>query len=235
MTAIARYDGVADYYASGWGEDLTDPVTVALFDVLGDVAGQRVLDVACGHGRISRGLAHKGATVVGVDLSAAMLANAEEMESNEPLGIRYLQSDAADPELLPGELYDAAVCSMGLSDIDNLDGTLTNIRRLVRPGGVFAFAILHPCFPGIEGVSGAWPSDGTYYDERYWQTDATLSVLRQQVGANHRTLSTYLNTLHHHGLTLTQTTEPQPRIDPDSPRAPMTHYPVFFVASFTNN
>jgi len=235
MTAIARYDGVADYYASGWGEDLTDPVTVALFDVLGDVAGQRVLDVACGHGRISRGLAHKGATVVGVDLSAAMLAKAGEMESNEPLGIRYLQSDAADPELLPGELYDAAVCSMGLSDIDNLDGTLTNIRRLVRPGGVFAFAILHPCFPGIEGVSGAWPSDGTYYDERYWQTDATLSVLRQQVGANHRTLSTYLNTLHHHNFTLTQTTEPQPRIAPDSPRAPMTHYPVFFVASFTNN
>jgi 2-polyprenyl-3-methyl-5-hydroxy-6-metoxy-1,4-benzoquinol methylase len=235
MTAIARYDGVADYYASGWGEDLTDPVTVALFDVLGDVAGQRVLDVACGHGRISRGLARKGATVVGVDLSTAMLAKAEEMESNEPLGIRYLQSDAADPELLPGETYDAAVCSMGLSDIDNLDGTLTNIRRLVRPGGVFAFAILHPCFPGIEGVSGAWPSDGTYYDERYWQADATLSVLRQQVGANHRTLSTYLNTLHHHGFTLTQTTEPQPRIAPDNPRAPMAHYPVFFVASFTNN
>ncbi len=234
MTAIARYDGVADYYASGWGEDLTDPVTVALFDVLGEIAGQRVLDIACGHGRISRGLAHKGASVVGVDVSAAMLAKAEEMESNEPLGIRYLQSDAADPELLQGDEYDAAVCSMGLSDIDNLDGTLTNIRRLLRPGGIFAFAMLHPCFPGIEGVSGAWPSDGTYYDERYWQADGTLSTLRQQVGANHRTLSTYLNTLHHHGFTLTQTAEPQPRIEATSPRGPMARYPVFFVAAYLN-
>lgn len=232
MTTIARYDGVADYYASGWGEDLTDPVTVSLFDLVGDVAGQRVLDVACGHGRISRGLARKGASVVGVDVSAAMLAKAEEFEHQEPLGIRYLRSDAADPELLPGNEYDAAVCSMGLSDIDNLDGTLANLRRLLRPGGTFAFCILHPCFPGIEGVSGAWPSDGSYYDERYWQADGALSTLRQQVGANHRTLSTYLNTLHHHGFTLTRTAEPQPRIDPDSPRSPMARFPVFLVATF---
>lgn len=231
MTAIARYDDVAEYYASGWTDDLTDPVSVSLFELLGDVAGQRVLDVACGHGRISRGLARKGASVVGVDVSAAMLSKAEELERNEPQGIRYLHADAADPGLLQGDEYDAAVCSMGLSDIDDLDGALTNIRRLLRPGGVFAFTMLHPCFPGIEGVSAAWPSDGTYYDERYWQADASLSTLRQQVGANHRTLSTYLNTLHHHGFTLTRTAEPQPRIEPSSPREAMTRFPVFLVAA----
>jgi ubiquinone/menaquinone biosynthesis C-methylase UbiE len=231
MTPIARYDDVADYYASGWTDDLTDPVTVSLFDVLGDVAGQRVLDGACGHGRISRGLARNGASVVGVDLSAAMLSKAEEFERHEPHGIRYIHADAAAPGLLHGDEYDAAVCSMGLSDIDDLDGALTNIRRLLRPGGVFAFAMLHPCFPGIEGVSAAWPSDGTYYDERFWQADASLSTLRQQVGANHRTLSTYLNTLHHHGFTLTRTAEPQPRIEPSSPRAAMTRFPVFLVAA----
>jgi ubiquinone/menaquinone biosynthesis C-methylase UbiE len=232
MTAIARYDGVADYYASGWTDDLSDPVTTSLFDLLGDIAKQQVLDVACGHGRISRGLARKGASVTGVDVSAAMLGKAEESERKEPLGIRYLQADAASPGLLDGEQYDAAVCSMGLADIDDLDGALTNLGRLVRPGGVFAFAMLHPCFPGIEGVSAAWPSDGTYYDERYWQADASLSTLRQQVGANHRTLSTYLNTLHRHGFTLTQTAEPEPAIEPESPRKPMAKYPVFLVASF---
>ena len=235
MTAIARYDGVADYYASGFTDDLTDPVSVSLFELLGDVAGQRVLDVACGHGRISRGLARKGASVVGVDVSAAMLGKAEELERNEPQGIRYLHAAAAGPGLLQGDEYDAAVCSMGLSDIDDLDGALTNLRRLLRPGGVFAFTMLHPCFPGIEGVSAAWPSDGTYYDERYWQADATLSTLRQQVGANHRTLSTYLNILHDHGFTLTRTAEPQPRIAPDSPRQAMTKYPVFLVAAFENS
>ncbi|WP_433164365.1 class I SAM-dependent methyltransferase [Kribbella sp. CA-247076] len=231
----ARYDGVADYYATGWTDDLDDPVTAALFDVLGGVDGQRVLDVACGHGRISRGLARRGASVVGVDLSPAMLGKACELEDREPLGIRYLHADAADPDLLRGETYDAAVCSMGLSDIDDLDGTVANVHRLLRPGGTFAFCILHPCFPGVEGVSGAWPSDSTYYDERYWQADGALSTLRQQVGANHRTLSTYLNTLHHHGLTLTRTAEPRPVIDPSSPKAPAARYPFFLVISCRAN
>jgi SAM-dependent methyltransferase len=252
MDGIARYDEVADYYAAGWTDDLSDPVTVALFEVLGNVAGQRVLDVACGHGRISRGLARQGASVVGVDISAAMLAKAEELEQHEPLGIRYLQADAAAPGLLHGDHsgrtvggvtlrglddgrqdeYDAVVCSMGLSDIDDLDGALGNIHRLLRPGGVFAFSILHPCFPGVEGVSAAWPSDGTYYDERYWRADAALSALRQQVGANHRTLSTYVNTLRRHGFTLIRTAEPQPRVDdPASPRREMARFPTFLVAS----
>jgi 2-polyprenyl-3-methyl-5-hydroxy-6-metoxy-1,4-benzoquinol methylase len=235
MTTIARYDGVADYYASGWGEDLSDPVSVSLFELLADITGQQVLDVACGHGRISRGLARQGASVTAVDVSAAMLGKAEEFERNDPLGIRYVQADAASPGLLEGDRYDAAACSMGLADIDDLDGTLSNLRRLLRPGGTFAFTMLHPCFPGIEGVSAAWPSDGTYYDERYWQADASLSTLRRQVGANHRTLSTYLNTLHHHGFTLTRTAEPQPRIDPDSPRHPMTKYPVFLVATASSS
>lgn len=232
MNTIARYDDVADYYVAGWGDDLSDPVSTSLFELVGDIEGQRVLDVACGHGRISRGLARMGASVVGVDVSGALLRKAEELEVEEPLGIRYVRADVTAPDLVRGEEYDVAVCSMALSDIDDLDGALGNIHRLLRPGGRFAFTMLHPCFPGIEGVSAAWPSDGTYYDERYWRADAALSALRQQVGANHRTLSTYLNTLHQHGFTLTRTAEPQPRIEPSSPRIEMTRFPVFLVASF---
>jgi SAM-dependent methyltransferase len=229
MTGSARYDAVVDLYTSGWTDDLSDPVTSSLLDLLDARAGQRVLEVACGHGRVTRGLARGGLTMIGVDISSAMLGKAEELERREPLGIRYVHADVSTADLLVGEEFDAAVCSFGLSDIDDLDGTLVNVHRLLRPGGTFAFSILHPCFPGIEGVSGAWPTDGTYHDERWWQADGTLSTLRQQVGANHRTLSTYLNTLHHHGFTLTHTTEPRPRLDPTSPRRPMVRYPVFLV------
>ncbi|WP_460704820.1 class I SAM-dependent methyltransferase [Myceligenerans halotolerans] len=42
-------------------------------DLLGDVAGSRVLDVGCGNGRNGRWLAERGADVVGVDLAAAVL------------------------------------------------------------------------------------------------------------------------------------------------------------------
>jgi SAM-dependent methyltransferase len=234
MTGVARYDEVADFYASVWTGGLDDPVTVSLFDLLGSVAGQRVLEVACGHGRTTRGLARKGASVVGVDISTAMLDKAEEVERREPLGIRYFHADVAEPGLLDEDVFDAVVCSFGLSDIDNLDGTLANVHRVLRPGGVFVFSILHPCFPGVEGVSGAWPSDGTYHDERWWQADGSLSTLRQQVGANHRTLSTYLNALRRHGFVLDETAEPVPSGDPSSPRSGMSRYPVFLVVRCVN-
>lgn len=225
MTTSARYDEVADFYAAGWSDDLSDPVTVALLELLGPVDGREVLEIACGHGRVSRGLARLGASVVGVDLSSAMLAQAEARESS---GITYLHADAASPDLLVGRTFDAVVCSFGLSDVDDLDGALANVRRVLRPGGVFAFCILHPCFPGIEGVSGAW--QGSYYDERWWRADGALSTLRQQVGANHRTLSTYFNALRQHGFTVDALAEPPPAIAPDAPRAAMTSYPVFLVA-----
>jgi SAM-dependent methyltransferase len=166
---------------------------------------------------------------VGVDISTAMLGKASELEQRERLGIEYLHADVADPDLLAGESFDAVVCSFGLSDIDDLDATMTNVRRLLRPGGIFVFAILHPCFPGAEGVSGAWPSDGSYHDERWWQADGSLSTLRRQVGANHRTLATYFNTLLRHGFQLDETAEPRPTPERSGDRPDLSRLPTFLV------
>jgi 2-polyprenyl-3-methyl-5-hydroxy-6-metoxy-1,4-benzoquinol methylase len=83
----ARYDAVADFYISGF-DSTDDSVSVALVDLTGPVAGLRVLDVACGHGRITRELARRGADVVGIDISGNLIRKASETEQNEPLGIR---------------------------------------------------------------------------------------------------------------------------------------------------
>jgi SAM-dependent methyltransferase len=234
MAETARYDDVADFYIQGVTDDLSDRVTSTLLDFLSPGAGQSILDIACGHGRVTRGLARHGAQVVAVDLSVALLDRAAAVEDTAPLGIRYVQANVADPELLPGEIFDAAVSSFGLSDIDNLDGMVANVHRLLRPGGTFAFSILHPCFAGGENVSGAWPSSGRYYDEGWWQADGSRSVLRQQVGANHRTLSTYLNTFRRHGLRLEEIAEPEPATDWASTRPDAARFPVFLVAKLSN-
>jgi ubiquinone/menaquinone biosynthesis C-methylase UbiE len=166
MASEARYDAVADYYAAGWPDDLGDAVSVCLLGLVGDVAGRRVLELACGHGRVARELARRGATVVGVDMSDRLLGMAVAEENSAPLGIRYVYADVAEAGLLAGDTFDAVVCSFGLSDIDDLDGALGNAHRLLREGGSFVFSILHPCFPGDTSGSGSWPSDGGYHDER---------------------------------------------------------------------
>ena len=229
----ARYDGVVDSYVAGFS-DPSDPVVVALLDLLGPVGGLRVVDVACGHGRVTRELARRGAAVTGVDVSRALLEKADAAEAARPLGIRYMHADAASVPGLDDEGFDVAVCSFGLSDIDDLDGALATLSRVLRAGGVFVFSILHPCFPGAGTISGAWATGGSYYDEGWWTADGASSTLRRQVGANHRTVSTYLNALARHGLFLTQTCEPPPPAEwAHDGWAEAARLPVFFLARCT--
>src|SRR5207249_192214 len=85
MAPIVRYDPVADWYLDvtrDWGSE-------SLGLLPDDVRGRRLLDLACGYGKLSRHLAGLGASVTAVDLSARLLARAEETEAAEPLGIRY--------------------------------------------------------------------------------------------------------------------------------------------------
>jgi SAM-dependent methyltransferase len=226
--AEARYDAVADFYVSGF-RSADDPVSQALLGMLGPLAGKRVLDVACGHGRISRELARRGASVVGIDVSSRLISAATEIERAEPSGVRYINADVATADVLGEAEFDAAACSFGLSDIDDLTGACAAVSRALRPGGCFVFSILHPCFGGGRDISGSWPDTGSYYDEGRWTAASARSTLRQRVGSQHRMLSSYLGTLRRHGLWLDQVTEPPPEPDWD-PAHQADRQPVYLVA-----
>src|SRR5688500_7813349 len=104
----ARYDAIADSYGSGTDDlsspaaiahgsgpaDPSPPAALALLALLGPAAGERVLDLACGHGVVARELARRGADVVGIDLSAGLLDRARTIEAASSLGIRYELADA---------------------------------------------------------------------------------------------------------------------------------------------
>lgn len=212
MTGSARYDAIADFYEQFAPDRYDDPPMVALLQLIGDVAGLRLLDLACGHGRLARALARRGGQVVGVDLSAALLAKARAREVAEPLRIDYLPADVSSPGALAGATFDGVGCSFGLSDIDDLDGAIATVARVLRPGGFFVCSLLHPCFPGwaSKQAPASWPPGRGYYDEGWWRSDGPAHGLRPKVGANHRMLSTYLNTLARHSLLVEAVAEPLP-------------------------
>ena len=227
--AIARYDQIADFYDTAAGQTVTDPATAALLGLAADVHGMRLVEVACGQGRVARELARRGAQVTGVDISATLLAKARAQEEAWRLGIGYLHADAADPAVLNGQVFDGAVCNYGLSDIDDLDGVLATVARLVRPEGWFVFSLLHPCFPGWgRDAPSSWPPGRGYYSEGWWL--ASNPGFRGKVGSNHRMLSTYLNSLARHGLTLEKVAEPQPGPERQQRLPGAAPVPFYFAA-----
>lgn len=125
------------------------------------------------------------------------------------------------PRALGDGQFDAAACSFGLSDIDDLDAAITAISGALRPRKYFVFSILHPCSAGGKDISGSWPTTGSYYDEGRWTAQDARSTLRRQVGASHRMLSTYLSTLRRHGLWLDLLAEPPPEPDWDQATMPI--------------
>jgi 2-polyprenyl-3-methyl-5-hydroxy-6-metoxy-1,4-benzoquinol methylase len=207
----ARYDEIAEWY-SGWVGDADGLIADGVGELLPPtIRGMRVLDVACGHGRASRGLARLGAIVVGVDISAELIAAARSREATDPLGIDYFAADVARLEAWwDGTVFDGAVCEMATMDIEDLAGTVTAVATTVRAGGWLAISMVHPCFPGNEAGLSSWPPDQSYFDEGRWTSaDHNPGGVRIRVGSSHRTISTYLNTLLEAGFTIERVVEPR--------------------------
>lgn len=117
----------------------------AFFGMLGDVKGQRVLDVGCGEGTNTRLLADLGAQVVGIDISAGMIAAAREHEAAERRGIEYHATSGKDLSRFADISFDAVVSTMAMMDMADYAGCVREVARVLKPGGPFQFSITHPC------------------------------------------------------------------------------------------
>jgi ubiquinone/menaquinone biosynthesis C-methylase UbiE len=102
-------------------------------------AGQRVLDVGCGSGAVTRDLARRvgpGGLAVGLDPSPALLAVARELAHEAGLGDRvaFREGDARRLPFADGS-FDAAVCVTVLSHVPEGEAAIPELVRVLRPGG----------------------------------------------------------------------------------------------------
>jgi ubiquinone/menaquinone biosynthesis C-methylase UbiE len=103
--------------------------------IIGDVGGLRVLEIACGNGRLARRMARRGATVTAVDASEGMILRAREREAENPSGNEYRVADAARLRSLADGSFDLVVAGMALMDIADAQGALREAGRALRMGG----------------------------------------------------------------------------------------------------
>jgi ubiquinone/menaquinone biosynthesis C-methylase UbiE len=111
----------------------------SVYQVLGDVTGLGILDLACGTGYYAKELRRRGAgRVVGVDVSDAMIRATRAQEEKEPLGVEYVQADAGALERL-GD-FDLVIGIHLLHyahSAEHLNGMCQSISRNLKAGGRF--------------------------------------------------------------------------------------------------
>lgn len=107
------------------------------------LAGEEsVLDVACGTGRLTRRLAPEVASIVGVDVSTAMLERARRSARREGIENAAFARMSADELWLEANAVDRVVCSWALHLFPDVAAVLEEIRRVLRSGGRFVAATL---------------------------------------------------------------------------------------------
>jgi len=236
--AIERWD----LYAERWAEEVGDEggphrevlLNPVIFDLLGEVVERRILDAGCGEGYLSRMLASKGASVVGLDYSKTMVKLAKERTPAE-LCVEYLHGSCERLNFLADESFDKIVSNMVMGDLADLGSAFDEIHRLLKPRGCFVFTILHPCFATS---SGGWArdSDGKalywsvdkYFEEGPYEVDLSpvnasgnrVKDLKSLINF-HRTLTTYFRAIKRAGLIIDDLVEPLPNEEK------LTKYPWF--------
>jgi ubiquinone/menaquinone biosynthesis C-methylase UbiE len=194
--------------------------------VIGDVGGLRVLEVACGNGRLARRMARRGATVTAVDASEGMILHAREREAEAPTGTDYRVADAAGLGSLADGSFDLVVAGMALMDIADAQGALREVGRALRVGGRLVASMIHPCFDTGEENS-CWVAERYAYETRVFRKVGRYREIFEhsagwRVGGHqdpqrvmktpyyHRPLSWYFRAIKTAGLAVTAFEEPEP-------------------------
>jgi SAM-dependent methyltransferase len=177
--------------------------------LLGRVRGKRVLEVGCGAASCARWLHAQGADVVGLDISEGMLAHARSDCAETGIGVPLVQADAAALPLRACS-FDTACSAFGaVPFVADLAAVLTEVRRVLRPGGRWVFAVPHPVrwpFPDVGGEAGLTVT-GSYFDRTpYVEAD---DGSRATYVEHHRTVGDFVRAIRAAGLELVDLVEPE--------------------------
>ncbi len=201
-----QYDAMGAEYAEHTASNIVNahydrPAVLAL---AGDVTGRRVLDVGCAAGHLSALLIERGAaSVTGIDASAQMVRLAAEHCGDNG---RFHHADLAAPlDFLPDASFDLVTASLVLHYLEDWSGPLSELRRVLRPGGALVMSVHHP------GEDWHWFERPDYFRTERVTDTWTVAGRPRTVRFYRRPLGAAFNALRDAGFTVDRLEEPMPR------------------------
>jgi SAM-dependent methyltransferase len=175
----------------------------AFLDLL-PAPGRLTLDLGCGEGRGGIALRERGHRLIGADAAPTLAGLARETGAYEHV---YLADAAALP--LGDGAVDLVVAYMSLHDMDDLAGVLSEVGRVLEPGGRLCAAIVHP-FASAHLGSGA---ETPYFQVGLYTDVVERDGLEMAFHGIHRPLQDYVVALRDAGMVIEDLREPSPADD----------------------
>jgi 2-polyprenyl-6-hydroxyphenyl methylase/3-demethylubiquinone-9 3-methyltransferase len=147
---LAKFSGMAGRWwdPEGPSRPLHDlnPIRLQYIERAAPLAGRRVADVGCGGGILSESMARRGAHVLGIDLSGAVLDVAELHALQSGVAVEYRNVSAEDLASRRPAEFDLVTCMEMLEHVPDPAASLAALAALVRPGGDVVVSTLnrHP-------------------------------------------------------------------------------------------
>jgi len=146
-----------------------------LLRILQPKPGEEILDVGCGQGFFAREIAKAGAKVVGIDIAGELIKLAKEQSGKNET---YLVLSAEKMVSLINNRFDAIICVLALQNIKNLQNAISEISRVLKPGGRCVLVLNHPAFR--IPTASSWSYDETT-NIQYRNIYKYLSEITQEV------------------------------------------------------
>jgi ubiquinone/menaquinone biosynthesis C-methylase UbiE len=153
------YDKFAKQYSDSMGETGDEvhqtQIDPYIYKIIGKVKGKVICDLGCGNGYMARYLTRKGAKVYASDVSGEIVKIAKE--KSKDFDIEYLVHSADNLSAHNNNMFDAVIMNMSIHYLKDLDKLFSEIGRVLKKGGIFAFSTNHffrPHYPYSEWVLG---------------------------------------------------------------------------------
>lgn len=178
--------------------------------VLGEVSGRDVLEVGSGAGQCSRWVRTHGGRAYGLDLSFRQLQHSRRIDLETGVPVPSVRGTATD---LPfrDSTFDIVFSSFGaLQFVADIEQAVDAVRRVLRPGGRFAFSVTHPSrwvFPDDPGLEGLTATQSYWDRTPYVEVDPESE--RVAYVEHHRTIGDWVRLLWGAGFTLRDLVEPE--------------------------
>ena len=144
---INKFGSMAERWWDTQGEFKTlhdiNPLRIEFIQSYADIAGKRIVDVGCGGGILTEGLAKFGADVLGIDLSEELIdiADLHGLESGVNAHYQKISAEALAQQQ-PGS-FDHVTCMEMLEHVPDPGSIISACATLVKPGGMVFFSTLN--------------------------------------------------------------------------------------------